>query len=294
MVQLTEDGILKAKQTKRAHHVVINNASVVSLASTTISVRLISCFSKQNKCNKQTASRTGDSRVYVYIIFAGEVILQDKPLVCGPKNFHLVRQNCIFALMQPSKKRCAYFWNTPIGCPWLTRQVCLGCYRSVDGSFECPKCGWPMCGEECCGSEDHQPECRITQKYRPDKIRVEVRREEDKENRYDYMQCVTILRCLNLRDTQPVQWQDLLNLESHNPEREKLGLQNLERLVIIRFLREELHLSSDDYPDHLILKICGILFVNSFEVPTVGEGLQAVYGKVSLLVTWQTANSTIH
>ena len=48
-------------------------------------------------------------------IKAGEVIFEEQPVTAGPKQF--------------------------------TPPVCLGCFDPVDGSFVCPRCGWPMCSQ---------------------------------------------------------------------------------------------------------------------------------------------------
>lgn len=47
-----------------------------------------------------------------------------------------------------------------------------------------------------------------------------------------------------------------------------------------------MRLGEEEFSDEVILKVCGILYVNGFEVPGLGgmDGLQAVYPTVSLLV----------
>lgn len=77
---------------------------------------------------------------FVNCVVEGDIILQESPLVMGPK------QN--------------------------SRPLCLGCYRDVDGRFVCPRCGWPMCGPECCSKPQHTAECQITPTGAKDKIKV--------------------------------------------------------------------------------------------------------------------------
>ena len=48
-------------------------------------------------------------------ISAGELIMQELPCSLGPGHY--------------------------------TPPVCLGCYRTVDGSVTCARCGWPICSE---------------------------------------------------------------------------------------------------------------------------------------------------
>ncbi len=48
-------------------------------------------------------------------IKAGELIVQELPCSLGPGHF--------------------------------TAPVCLGCYKFVDGSALCSRCGWPLCSE---------------------------------------------------------------------------------------------------------------------------------------------------
>ncbi|XP_018021838.1 uncharacterized protein LOC108678019 [Hyalella azteca] len=40
--------------------------------------------------------------------------------------------------------------------------LCLGCYRRVDGSYRCGKCGWEMCGQDCTSSVHHAAECQVS------------------------------------------------------------------------------------------------------------------------------------
>ena len=51
-----------------------------------------------------------------------------------------------------------------IGPQLATMPVCLACYRWVDGSYLCTKCGWPLCGKKCeKNSGEHSTECKIFQ-----------------------------------------------------------------------------------------------------------------------------------
>lgn len=182
---------------------------------------------------------------------AGEVILRDKPLVVGPKSF---------------------------------KPVCLGCYGPIKGRIQCALCGWLMCGDRDCPRAGHAAECELIRRHRPDGIVLEEFRQRDGVN-VDYMQCAMVLRCLALRSADPDRWEQLLGLEAHSAERARIGMENLERAVVVRFLRQSVRLGEEEFSDEVILKVCGILYVNGFEVPGLGgmDGLQAVYPTVSLL-----------
>ena len=39
--------------------------------------------------------------------------------------------------------------------------VCLECFAKVDGSFACPRCQFPLCGDQCVGKRLHKAECEI-------------------------------------------------------------------------------------------------------------------------------------
>ena len=38
---------------------------------------------------------------------------------------------------------------------------CLECFGKVDGTFLCPNCQFPLCGEKCVGKNLHKDECAI-------------------------------------------------------------------------------------------------------------------------------------
>jgi len=179
----------------------------------------------------------------------GDIILKESPLVMGPK--------------------------------MNSRPLCLGCYADVDGRFVCPRCGWPMCGPQCCAQPGHAAECQVTPAGAKDKIRVESSKEV--QPMYD---SVMVLRCLHIKETQPAQWQQLVQLQSHRIERKRSGLEEMDRNVIVRFMRETLELEA---ADDLIIELCGIIFVNSFELPFNKQG---VYATASLFEHDCVANAT--
>ena len=69
-------------------------------------------------------------------IEAGERILCEEPLLTGPSHAAV-----------PS---------------------CLDCMRKVDGSYLCPECNFPLCGEMCAyGGEHADRECKVFSRVEP-------------------------------------------------------------------------------------------------------------------------------
>lgn len=54
----------------------------------------------------------------------GEIVLKEAPLISGP---HFGR-------------------NSPHSGQW---PICLACFREVRSTYNCSKCGWPLCGNKC-------------------------------------------------------------------------------------------------------------------------------------------------
>jgi len=138
-----------------------------------------------------------------------------------------------------------------------------------------------MCGPDCCSKAQHAAECQITPTGAKDKIKVESSKEV--QPMYD---SVMVLRCLHLKETQPAQWQQLMKLQSHSVQRKQSGLEDIDRNVIVRFIRETLELEPSD---DLMMELCGIIFVNSFEMPF---NKQAVFATASLFQHDCVANAT--
>ena len=164
-----------------------------------------------------------------------------------------------------------------MGPKYTAGQICLGCYSSVDGRTRCSQCGWPMCGRDECqaNQSDHTAECGlIGSGGRPIVGSLPVQA----------YQSILVLRCLALRDENLAKWEKLMQLESHVQERRQRGMEDVDQATAVRLIRETLGLQ---IPEELILQLCGILMVNSFEQPTMKansqHGLVAVYSTASLL-----------
>ncbi|XP_021915499.1 protein msta isoform X2 [Zootermopsis nevadensis] len=179
-------------------------------------------------------------------IKVGEVILDEQPLVAGPSQ--------------------------------VTPPVCLGCYRILteQSACACLDCGWPMCSEDCARTPAHRAECDITKLKKGSKVTV-----RNFLQPHPIYQCVTTLRCLYLRDSDPVKWERLQSLESHCEERKKTRRYEDDRVTVAQFLRHFFHLQ--DFEQEEILRVCGILQVNGHEVPVTDPPHVAVYDQASLL-----------
>jgi len=141
-------------------------------------------FTETQVCD--STSRTSilqDPRLARYVVAsrpikAGEVILKEEPLVLAP-------------------------FDNP-------NFVCLGCYKTVDGSIRCSACGWPVCGKACEASKDHQAECGLSRHAKPFVAQLEPRD----------MSAVLPLRCLALYNNEE-KLGKLLAFENHREERKK-------------------------------------------------------------------------
>lgn len=134
-----------------------------------------------------------------------------------------------------------------------------------------------MCGREECNQEDsdHEAECGLI---------VSGGRAIVGSIPVQAYQSIMVLRCLALQDKNPASWKQLIQLESHTHERRSRGMEDADKATVVRFIRESLGL---EVPEELILQLCGVLLVNSFEHPAMNpkspHGLQAVYSTASLL-----------
>ncbi|XP_050298260.1 SET domain-containing protein SmydA-8-like [Anthonomus grandis grandis] len=174
------------------------------------------------------------------------VILKEKPLVIGPAQ--------------------------------ETIPVCLGCYQEIDsGCYKsCSKCKWPMCSVKCEESVFHAPECFFISRSKSEFLINNF------ENTNHFYQIIIILRCLYQKKHNPEVWQKITNLESHNEERKSTNKYNQEKLMVTEILYKLLKLESE-FSVEEILNICGIILVNSHEVPLSEPPYIAIYEKTSML-----------
>lgn len=167
----------------------------------------------------------------------GELILREAPLVMGPK----------------------------VASP----PICLGCHRNLlppekrSGNFyKCSSCSWPMCGKECEQSPYHQEECRLMAASNfQSKINYNSVEPELKESAY----CVImVLRCMQLKKSNPAAFAKLSELQDHLKERLNTPLYQVLRANLISFIKTVLGVK--DWPEMEILRLSAILDTNAFEV----------------------------
>ncbi|KAG0724321.1 SET domain-containing protein SmydA-8, isoform A [Chionoecetes opilio] len=177
-------------------------------------------------------------------IAGGELLMEDAPLMMGPK--------------------------------MMTEPVCLGCYRPVDGDYNCKGCGFPLCSSDCEGTEDHEAECRAVQ---ASGIHVKVSMFGEVNSMYE---CITPLRVLSLRDKNPSLWNKLMSLESNSDMREGTEVAAITQQTVVDIIHNRLQLE-DEFGTEIIDKVLGILDTNAFEIRLPDSSILGVYQKASLL-----------
>lgn len=219
---------------------------------------------------------------------AGEVIIDDEePLVVGPKQatYPVCYSNdCLLMIMidvyyNDVQNRCV---TLVIHCNYLTcLQVCLNCYRRVDGSYLCPRCRWPLCSELCQQSANghHHVECQLlaSQPTFPSQDELEL---EDCRA-YD---CIAPLRIV-LDNQQNAEKNRLWHsLEDHCQHRQLAGIWHVDQQTVVDPIRIQWQLG-DFVDEDELQRACGILEVNAFEVCDEEEAIsaRAVYSDACLM-----------
>jgi len=179
-------------------------------------------------------------------IKAGEVIFVDNPLVVGPSS--------------------------------VTVPVCLLCYTPVDGSYKCPKSGWPLCGPTCAKRVEHNPEVII-----PAQCEAQFEIESFNEPCYLY-ECIIIMRALLLQRTAPQKYKALMSMQSHVEERKGTKIWEAVQERIVDVMKKtfgcmvfEAICPELDFSDETIQKITGIMDTNTKEIRLAYADVQALY-----------------
>ncbi|XP_068617853.1 SET domain-containing protein SmydA-8 [Battus philenor] len=184
----------------------------------------------------------------------GEIILKEKPAVVGPR----------------------------MAC----KPHCLSCGKklepmTIEGKldyYKCTKCYWPMCGPECEQSDIHKHECRIM-KERGYKCNVKYDSAEKTEAAY----CVIApLRVLLMKDLDPKQFENIMNLESHLENRVQTQLYTVLKTNLVAFIKNVIRLP---FEDDTILQVASIFDTNSFDVrsPDGLKRFRAIYVTASMM-----------
>ncbi|XP_072400359.1 SET domain-containing protein SmydA-8 isoform X1 [Diabrotica undecimpunctata] len=183
----------------------------------------------------------------------GDVIIQENPLIWGPAI--------------------------------STVPVCLGCGQEVNqrNSRPCSKCGWPMCSDLCEKAPAHIPECRYTF-LRGDKVSI-----KNFGITHPNYQCITVLRILYQKQFLPEVWKKIEVLQSHDKERKGTQSYEHERTQIAQFILKFFKLAGT-FTEEEIMEVCGIIMVNSHEVPLTDPNHIAIYEQASMLEHSCSAN----
>lgn len=179
----------------------------------------------------------------------GELVLRESPLVRGPAQ---------------------------MTCP-----VCIICLQGFtendfDSKRTCPECGWPIC-DECVGkqSTDHTAECQLTAA----RGKFEL---HNYFNPHPTYQCVSVLRCLLLKDNEPDKWAALNRLESHCDQRRGSDQWRSDREGVAKFI-PRFFKCPDRWSEDEILRMAGILQINGHEVPLTEPPHVSIYNQSSLI-----------
>lgn len=199
----------------------------------------------------ETNAKLGRHLVASRDIKPGEIVLKEAPLICGPSQ---------------------------ITCP-----VCIQCLQRLDecdienGKQTCDRCGWPVC-TECAPKRnaDKHLECDITA-TRPAPFSI-----QHYFMPHPMYQCITVLRCLLLKDADPDKYDKLMQLESHCEERCGSLQWCNDREGVAKFIPKFFN-CRDRWTEEEILKMAGIVQVNGHEVPLTDPAHVAIYNLASLV-----------
>ena len=185
-------------------------------------------------------------------IKAGEIILAEAPLVLGPAQ--------------------------------TTMPVCLACYVPVDGSYKCPRSGWPLCGPTCSKAIAKNPEVVV-----PSQCEAQFEIEDYYKPSYMY-ECIIVLRALLLQKQAPAKYKALMSLESHIEERRGTEVWTKTKENVIDIMKKSLGVMvfeaicpELDFSDETIQKIQGILDTNKKEIRLSQSDVEALYATACLL-----------
>uniref|UniRef100_A0A336MVI7 CSON007919 protein n=1 Tax=Culicoides sonorensis TaxID=179676 RepID=A0A336MVI7_CULSO len=185
---------------------------------------------------------------------------------------------------------------------------CVGCFEPVPvyASTRCKQCSWPTCRDNCEGLDNdrlHGLECGILAFGKsPYK-----NKEEDPEAFLDFYRSDALfaLKCLMLKVKKPKKWDELMKLEAHEAERKKSPFyEDSNERVVIYLQRNFLDVVKifEEKTGNQILKgcdtntlekICGIIEVNSMQIPLPnGQELSGIFPTACLVEHSCVPNTT--
>ena len=168
----------------------------------------------------------GRSLVATRQIEVGDIVLEERPVVWGPKQ--------------------------------LSSVCCVACCLPLLYSdiVWCSSCSLPLCSQACPSLSSHMPECQLMSHARDMLI---LNSEKDVQQVYYFL---TVLRCLWLRDNLPCQWATVLKLVSNLEHRQGTRVYDFNQTYVVDTLE---HFGVTQFSELEIQTICGIFDSNAFE-----------------------------
>ncbi|XP_014230172.1 uncharacterized protein LOC106654698 [Trichogramma pretiosum] len=161
------------------------------------------------------------------------------------------------------------------GPPLETESICLECGDRLssgdEGDFRpCDKCGWPLCSQ----CESHtKPECEFTQKYHKN---GRVQTKPVPKMAHPAYRCVTVIRALMLRETEPRVSEKFMRLSGDCRASDKD-----DHLTVARFVKTFFSKYEESVEE--IAKVSAIIQINAHELPICEPAQIAVYDLASYL-----------
>ncbi|KAJ8926141.1 hypothetical protein NQ314_021523, partial [Rhamnusium bicolor] len=102
-------------------------------------------------------------------------------------------------------------------------------------------------------------------------------------------QCITVLRCLYQKQFLPEVWKKIELLQSHCEERKGTQKYEQDRVAVAQFIIRFFKLENV-FTEEEIMKVCGIVLVNTHEVPLTQPPHIAIYESTSMFEHSCSAN----
>lgn len=181
---------------------------------------------------------------------------------------------------------------TIVGPKQGCRPCCLKCFTSLDSVaslFRCPGCNFPFCQEQCAKSPEHEAECVVLSRARSC---ISI---NDMSKSHPVYQCITPLRGILLKNTQPKLFEAFSGLVHHNDLRRQTQMWRIYQVNIVQFLRNVCGLANQ-FSEEEIHAACGVLDVNAFEIRLPGSKRQQILGlfPIASMMSHRCVSNTHH
>ncbi|KAA0197336.1 hypothetical protein HAZT_HAZT003001 [Hyalella azteca] len=144
--------------------------------------------------------------------------------------------------------------------------VCLGCHRAAR-DYRCIRCHYPLCGPQCQTAKYHKFNGASQ----------------------SALSHVTVLRVLLTQKFDHKTWQLISDMQDHFAEIKRGDLYRYFMTNVVDFLMKVVHYEEAD--EATILRVCGILMTNSFEVKHNGSRVRGLYHTASKMAHSCVANT---